>query len=89
MQQTRVAVMSADLGRLESDLDEIAKAEQDCNNANVDENDYTVFTFQDLQFEFDLVRQALAKKNLFIENQVRTFLAMLPLIGYVGGFFGP
>jgi hypothetical protein len=70
MQQTRVAVMSEDLGRLGSDLDKIAKAEQDCNDANVDENDYTVFTFQDLQFEFDLVRQALAKKHLFIENQV-------------------
>jgi len=70
MQQTRVAVMSEDLGRLESDLDEITKAEQACDDANVDENDYTVFTLQDLQFEFDLVRQAVAKKNLFIENQI-------------------
>ena len=70
MQQTRVAVMSEDLGRLGNDLDKIDKAEQNCSDANVDENDYTVFTFQDLRFEFDLVRQALAKKNLFIENQV-------------------
>ena len=83
MQQTRVTVMSEDLGRLGNDLDKIDKAEQNCNDANVDENDYTVFTFQDLQFEFDLVRQALAKKNLFIENQVRDFPGVLPLTGYV------
>jgi len=88
MQQTRVAVMSEDLGRLGSDLDEIAKAEQACNDANVDENDYTVFTLQDLQFEFDLVKQAVAKKNLFIENQVCRFLAILPLTDHVGVFFG-
>ena len=77
MQKTRVAVISEDLGRLGGDLDEISKAEQHCNDANVDENDYTVFTFQDLQFEFELVRQALAKKNLFIENQVCSSLAAL------------
>lgn len=75
--------MSEDLGRLGNDLDKISKAEQDCSDANVDENDYTVFTFQDLQFEFDLVRQALAKKNLFIENQVCDFLAILALTGHV------
>lgn len=88
MQQTRVAVMSEDLGRLGNDLDKIDKAEQNCNDANVDENDYTVFTFQDLQFEFDLVRQALAKKNLFIENQVCDSPAVLPLTGRVVVFIG-
>jgi len=88
MQQTRVTVMSEDLGRLGNDLDKITKAEQDCNDANVDENDYTVFTFQDLQFEFDLVRQALAKKNLFIENQVCNSPAVLPLTGCVVVFIG-
>ena len=88
MQRTRVAVMSKDLGGLGSDLDEIAKAERDCNDANVDENDYTVFTFQDLQFEFDLVRQALAKKNLFIENQVCSSLDMPPLTSPVDLFIG-
>lgn len=80
--------MSEDLGRLGNDLDKIDKAEQNCNDANVDENDYTVFTFQDLQFEFDLVRQALAKKNLFIENQVCDSPGVFPLIGYVVVFIG-
>ena len=80
--------MSEDLGRLGNDLDKIDKAEQNCNDANVDENDYTVFTFQDLQFEFDLVRQALAKKNLFIENQVCDSPAVLPLTGRVVVFIG-
>jgi len=37
----------------------------------VEENDYTVFTGQDLAFELELVIQAVGKKIAFIENQVR------------------
>ena len=49
---------------------ELATAEEDCQAANVDENDYTVFTFQDLQFEHELVVQSISKKIAFIDNQV-------------------
>lgn len=38
--------------------------------ANVEENDYTVFTGQDLAFELELVVQAVGKKIAFIDNQV-------------------
>jgi hypothetical protein len=52
-------------------LARVAKAENDCIAANVEENDYTVFTCQDLEFELELVTQAIAKKISFIDNQVR------------------
>jgi hypothetical protein len=51
-------------------LESIAAAERDCFEANVEENDYTIFSRQDLEFELELVQQALAKRTLFIENQV-------------------
>jgi len=38
----------------------------------VEENDYTIFTSQDLAFELELVIQAVAKKSAFIDNQVST-----------------
>lgn len=44
--------------------------EQECVAANVEENDYTIFTYQDLQFELELVVQSVVKKISFIDNQV-------------------
>ncbi|THH00172.1 hypothetical protein EW026_g2300 [Hermanssonia centrifuga] len=51
-------------------LHEVAMAEEDCQAANVEENDYTVFTFQDLEFEHELVTQSVLKKIAFIDNQI-------------------
>lgn len=48
----------------------MAAAETNCNAANVEENDYTVFTCQDLEFEMELVVQSIIKKLAFIDNQV-------------------
>lgn len=50
---------------------EIAAVDAQCNEANVEENDHTVFTLDDLQFELELVTTSVAKKLAFIENQVR------------------
>jgi hypothetical protein len=36
----------------------------------VEENDYTVFTRDDLEFELGLVKLGVAKKIAFIDNQV-------------------
>jgi hypothetical protein len=49
----------------------VSGAEEECGAANVEENDYTVFTGQDLAFELELVVQAVGKKIAFIDNQVR------------------
>jgi hypothetical protein len=62
--QTRMPALSEALKTVEN-------AEAECNAAKVEENDYTVFTCQDLEFELELVVQGIAKKSAFIDNQVR------------------
>lgn len=49
----------------------VKSAEEEAQAANIDENDYTVFSSQDLVFELELVQQSISKKLLFIDNQVR------------------
>ncbi|EJC97825.1 actin cross-linking [Fomitiporia mediterranea MF3/22] len=51
-------------------LEAVVRVEEECVAANVDENDYTVFTSQDLAFELELVVQSIAKKISFIDNQI-------------------
>lgn len=36
----------------------------------MEESDYTVYTYEDIEFETGLVKEALSKKKAFIENQV-------------------
>lgn len=69
-QQDQVKEIQTRLPTLSEVLTRVAKAEQDCVAANVEENDYTVFTCQDLEFELGLVAQSLTKKISFIDNQI-------------------
>ena len=55
---------------MEAALGDVVAAEVECKAANVEENDYTIFTSQDLQFELELVMHSIQKKITFIENQV-------------------
>jgi cofilin len=57
---------------LSEELAVVAAAEAECMAANIEENDYTVFTWQDLEFELELLVQNIAKKISFIDNQVRS-----------------
>ena len=61
---------------LSATLSTVAQAEAECNAANVEENDYTVFSCQDLKFELELVVHSIAKKITFIDNQVRPHLLL-------------
>ena len=49
---------------------EVAGVNQACLEANVEENDYTVVTLEDLEWELELVAGGLKKKIAFIENSV-------------------
>lgn len=73
-QRHEVAQLQTRLPALSEILSTITGVEQECQAANVEENDYTVFTFQDLQFEHELVVQSISKKVAFIDNQVSAFL---------------
>jgi hypothetical protein len=74
-QQDQVKEIQTRLPTLSDALACVARAEQGCVVANVEENDYTVFTCQDLEFELGLVTQSVAKKISFIDNQVRISLS--------------
>lgn len=52
-------------------LDHIQRLDDQCVEANVEENDYTIYSADDLSFDFGLLEQATLKKSAFISNQVR------------------
>ncbi|BEI94756.1 uncharacterized protein CcaverHIS019_0703370 [Cutaneotrichosporon cavernicola] len=52
---------------LVNDIDEV---NQRCAEAKVDENDYTAFTYEDLEFELEIAEEGLRKKIAFVENQM-------------------
>ncbi|KAI8968324.1 hypothetical protein BDF20DRAFT_828153, partial [Mycotypha africana] len=55
---------------LQESLDMIELLDRECKEANTEENDYTVYSLEDLRFEFDLVKEAVQKKSAFIQNQI-------------------
>jgi len=67
-----ISQVQARIPTLAEALKEVEDAEAECDAAKVEENDYTVFTRQDLEFELELVVQSIAKKIAFIDNQVNT-----------------
>ena len=69
-QQGHIRALEGRIPELSDALKEVAEAEAACSNANIDENDYTVFSCQDLRFEFELVIQNISKKIAFLDNQV-------------------
>lgn len=54
---------------VQESLPAILRTEQECHAANVEESDHTVYTYEDLDFETGLVKEAVAKKKAFLENQ--------------------
>lgn len=69
-QQQHIQLIQTRLPALSDALSTVKNAEAECVAANVEENDYTVFTCQDLEFELELVVHAVGKKIVFIDNQV-------------------
>jgi hypothetical protein len=50
--------------------DDILAVDRSCQEAKVEENDYTVLTFDDLEYELGLAEGNIRKKIAFVENQV-------------------
>ncbi len=70
-QQRQIEDIQTRIPALSGALETVEVAEAECVAAKVEENDYTVFSCQDLEFELELVVQSIAKKISFIDNQVR------------------
>jgi hypothetical protein len=62
---------------LELELHRIKKLDQDCVEANIEENDYTVHSYDDLEYEYGLAKDSVTKKLGFLENQVFISAALL------------
>jgi len=62
--------VSQHLPSMEQYLEVIAKLDKQCEQANIEENDYTTYTYEELVYELSLVRSSIQKKLVFLENQM-------------------
>eukprot|EP01094_Clydonella_sp_ATCC50884_P006559 TRINITY_DN15781_c1_g1_i1.p2 TRINITY_DN15781_c1_g1~~TRINITY_DN15781_c1_g1_i1.p2 ORF type:complete len:637 (-),score=283.53 TRINITY_DN15781_c1_g1_i1:149-2020(-) len=60
----------AELQASRSAMPEIEEAEARCNAANIEENEYTDQTAEDLSFEFEQLEKAYNKQVTFFESQI-------------------
>ncbi|KAJ3046582.1 hypothetical protein HK097_000722 [Rhizophlyctis rosea] len=51
-------------------LKEIERLDGETREANVEENEYTIYSVEDLSFDFGILTQSVVKKSAFIENQI-------------------
>ena len=68
-QLAHVRRLSDNLPPLEEFLDNLADLDEQCAEANIEENDFTTFTFEELSYELGLVKASVSKKLAFLENQ--------------------
>lgn len=62
--------ISSNLPPLEQYLDIIAKLDTQCQEANIEENDFTTYTYDELAYELGLVKSSVQKKLAFLDNQM-------------------
>ena len=62
--------ISKSLAPLDEYLNLIAAIDEQCAEANIEENDFTTYTYDELEYELSLVRNAVSKKLAFLENQM-------------------
>lgn len=55
---------------LEIELQRIKRLNEDCEEANIEENDHTVHSYDDLEYEYGLAKESVTKKLGFLENQI-------------------
>ncbi|KAI9677410.1 MAG: hypothetical protein M1817_006364 [Caeruleum heppii] len=69
-QLAHVQRLHTSLPPLDAFLETIAHLDMQCEQANIEENDFTTYTYDELSYELGLVRSAVAKKMSFLENQL-------------------
>ncbi|KAF9897358.1 hypothetical protein BX616_005740, partial [Lobosporangium transversale] len=70
LQLNHVRHLDSRLGPLADTLEQIQRLDDQCVEANIEENDYTIYSADDLSFDFALLEQAMQKKSAFISNQI-------------------
>ncbi|KJX99581.1 alpha-actinin like protein [Zymoseptoria brevis] len=69
-QREHTSQIAQNLPPLDQYLDIIASLNTQCEEANIEENDYTTYTYDELAYELGLVRSSVQKKLAFLENQL-------------------
>lgn len=62
--------ISQNLPPLDQYLGIIENLDKQCQEANIEENDFTTYTYDELEYELSLVRSSVQKKLGFLENQM-------------------
>ncbi|KAK2748040.1 hypothetical protein FQN55_004589 [Onygenales sp. PD_40] len=68
-QLSHVQRLNDNLPPMDAFLETIADLEERCIEANIEENDFTTYTLEELTYELGLVKSSVAKKLAFLENQ--------------------
>ena len=69
-QLNTVRGLSSRFAQMEKQLVKLADSNRRCLDANIEENEHTVYSYDDLEFELSLVKALAQKKTAFIENQI-------------------
>ncbi|EKV12612.1 Alpha-actinin [Penicillium digitatum] len=69
-QLEHVQKLNSNLPPLNAFLDTIAELDQQCAEANIEENDFTTYTLDELAYELSLVKSSISKKLAFLDNQM-------------------
>ncbi|KAF4121267.1 hypothetical protein GMORB2_2229 [Geosmithia morbida] len=65
-----VRKLSDNLQPMDRYLESIAAVDAQCEEANIEENDFTTYTYDELAYELGLVKSSVSKKLAFLENQM-------------------
>lgn len=65
-----VRKLSDNLVPLDAYLAKIADVDTKCQEANIEENDFTTYTYDELCYELSLVQSSVSKKLSFLDNQM-------------------
>lgn len=65
-----VRKLSDNLPPLDAYLEKIAEVDAKCEEANIEENDFTTYTYDELCYELSLVKSSVSKKLSFLDNQM-------------------
>lgn len=69
-QLTHVKRLNENLAPMNQYLEKIADVDRKCEEANIEENDFTTYTYDELSYELGLVKNSVLKKLAFLDNQV-------------------
>ncbi|KAI1647564.1 calponin homology domain-containing protein [Daldinia loculata] len=69
-QLLHVRKLSDNLPPLDAYLEKIAAVDAKCQEANIEENDFTTYTYDELLYELGLIKSSVQKKLAFLENQM-------------------